>query len=77
MIEQLQYLASCGRPWAELRARLAIDLLNQAHQGLISEDEYKELMADLVRTDKLEEEADDLDLKNMLVSTIMVVGKLA
>jgi hypothetical protein len=77
MIEQLQFLAVCGRPWAEERAHWALQLTEQLQQGQISESEYQELMADLVRSDRLEAEADDLDLKNMLVSTVMVVGKLA
>lgn len=77
MIEQLHFLAGCGRPWAEERARWALQLTEQLQQGQISESEYQELMADLVRSDRLEAEADDLDLKNMLVSTVMVVGKLA
>jgi hypothetical protein len=46
-------------------------------EGAVTESEYQELMADLIRSDKLNEEADDLDVKNLLVSCIMIGAKLA
>jgi hypothetical protein len=77
MREQLQWLASCGRPWAEERAQFAIMISEQLAQGSISESEYQELMRDLVNSDKLNECADDQDVKNLLVSVIMIGAKLA
>jgi hypothetical protein len=77
MLEQLQWLASCGRPWAEERAEIAIQMTLQMGAGNITESEYQELMQDLINSDKLNECADDQDVKNLLVSCIMIGAKLA
>jgi hypothetical protein len=77
MIEQLQFLSTCGRPWAEQRAQFALEITEALNQGSISESEYQALMADLISSDKLNAEADDMDVKNMLVSCIMIGAKLA
>ncbi len=77
MIEQLQMLTQCGRPWAAERAAVALQICEARQQGQIGEDEFRELMLDLVRTDKLEEEADDINLKTMLVSAIYAVAQVA
>jgi len=77
MIEQLQFLSSCGRPWAEQRAQMALEITEAAEQGAISQSEYQSLMADLIQSDKLNAEADDMDVKNLLVSCIMIGAKLA
>ena len=77
MIEQLQQLTQCGRPWAVERAATALQIYEARQQGQISDDEFKELMLDLVRTDKLEEEADDINLKTMLVTAIYAIAQVA
>jgi len=77
MIEQLQFLSSCGRPWAEQRAEMALSITEAFQRQEISESEYQALMADLINSDKLNAEADDMDVKNMLVSCIMIGAKLA
>jgi hypothetical protein len=76
-LEQLQWLATCGRPWAEERAEIAIQMTLQLGAGAITESEYQELMRDLINSDKLNECADDQDVKNLLVSCIMIGAKLA
>lgn len=77
MIEQLQFLSSCGKPWAEQRAQIALEITGALQRNEISESEYQELMADLINSDRLNAEADDMDVKNMLVSCIMIGAKLA
>ena len=77
MIEQLQQLAQCGRPWAEQRAQFALEITEALHRRDISESEYQALMADLINSDKLNSEADDQEIKNLLVSCIMIGAKLA
>lgn len=77
MFEQLQQLAACGRPWAEQRAQTALQLAEAYAAREISSSEYKELMEDLVRADRLDSEADDLDTKSALISAIMVVSSVA
>jgi hypothetical protein len=77
MREQLQQLAACGRPWAEQRAQTALQIAEAYYRREISDSEYQELMADLVRADRLDAEADDLDIKSALVSAVMIASKVA
>lgn len=76
MIEQLQQLTQCGRPWAAERAQLALMICEQYHQGQFSESEYKELLLDLVRSDRLDSEADDIEVKTMLVTAVYAVAQV-
>ena len=77
MKEQLQQLCTCGRPWAEQRAQMALAIYEQFQGGGLDESEYQELMSDLIRSDRLNNEADDIDIKNMLVSCVMIAAKLS
>lgn len=76
MFEQLQQLAACGRPWAEQRAQMALQLAEAYSRREVSADEYRELMEDLVRADRLDSEADDLDVKSALVSAVMIASAI-
>lgn len=76
MIEQLQALAQCGRPWAESRAQIALQITEQHMAGQLSDEEYAELMMDVVRSDQLDAEADDLDTKSALVTSCMILAKV-
>jgi len=76
MVEQLQALTQCGRPWAAQRAEMALQMCAAVQNGELSESEFKELMADLVRMDRLDSEADDLETKTMLVSAIYAVAQI-
>ena len=77
MLEQLEFLSTCGRPWAEQRAQMALEITESLQRQEISQSEYQALMADLIQSDKLNAEADDMDVKNLLVSCIMIGAKLA
>ena len=77
MLEQLQFLLTCGRPWAEQRAQMALEITEALQRKEISQSEYQALMADLIQSDKLNAEADDMDVKNLLVSCIMIGARLA
>ena len=76
-MEQLQALLASDKPWAQERAQLAIDLLTQFQTGEISGDEYKELLEDIIRTDVLDSEADDLETKTALVEGVNAIIMLA
>lgn len=76
-MSDLQQLAQCGTGWVAERAEIALTLQQQHSNGEISEGEYQELMQDLVSTDQLTEQCDDQDLKNALVSAVMIAAKLA
>ena len=75
-MEQLQWLTQCGRPWAESRARIALEITEQHELGQISAEEYAELMMDIIRSDQLDAEADDLDTKSFLVMAVMGAAKI-
>ena len=77
MREQLQSIISSGKPWAAERAQMALAIMEQYEGGGLSLEEYQELMQDLVRRDVLNAQADDQDLKNLLVSCVMIGAKLA
>jgi polyhydroxyalkanoate synthesis regulator phasin len=69
-IDELKSLVGCGKGWAEDRALMALEFADQHARGELSKDEYKELMEDLIRTDALDKEADDIAVKTALVSAV-------
>ena len=77
MREQLQQIISSGRPWAVERATMALAMTEALERGELAQAEYQELMQDLIRSDVLNAQADDQDLKNLLVSCVMIGAKLA
>ena len=77
MQDQLRELARSGPPWAKQRAAQALQFMDAVARQDITESEYQELMQDLARSDALNAEADDLEVKNLLVSCIMIGAKLA
>tara|TARA_B110000977_G_scaffold194824_1_gene272143 strand:- start:843 stop:1073 length:231 start_codon:yes stop_codon:yes gene_type:complete len=69
-MEELKNLLTCGSPWAEERARIAIELQEMFANGDISVHERNELLRDLVNTDTLNEEADDINVKSALIAAV-------
>lgn len=76
-VETLQQIAASGQPWAAQRAQYALEMTQAVNRGELNPSEYQELMRDLVRMDKLDEEASDIELKTMLVMAVYGVAKLA
>lgn len=76
-MQQLHEIAATGPGWARERAAMALAIMSQYEGGGLDLDEYQELMRDLVRSDTLNAQADDQDLKNLLVSCVMIGAKLA
>lgn len=72
----LKEIADNGPGWAAERAQTALLIAQAFGKGQIEEDEFKELMADLVRADKLDEEADDLETKTALVTAVYAVAQI-
>ena len=73
----LKQIADSGPGWASERAQTALLIAQAYGKGQLEEDEFKELMLDLVRADKLDEEADDLETKTMLVTAVYAVAQVA
>jgi hypothetical protein len=77
MIQQLQHLCSAPDPAIAGRAQMALQITEAYQSGGISSDEFKELMQDLVRTDRLDAECADLEMKTMLVTAVYAVAQVA
>jgi hypothetical protein len=76
MRETLEQLLHTEKPWCQERAALALSILDQYDEGAISDIEMMSLMEDLVRSDRLDSEADDLELKTHLIMAVYAAGKL-
>ena len=74
---KLNELIGCGHGWAEERAIMAMDIVEQRNNGAITPSEAKELLEDLVATDKLEAVADNIQIKAALISAISIAAKFA
>jgi hypothetical protein len=69
-MQELLHCVTSGKGWAAERAQVALQIAEALQSNQISQVEAKELLEDLIRTDKLDEEADDLQLKSLLVTGI-------
>lgn len=67
MQEHLLHLAGCGLPWAEHRAKMALEIAEAMQAGRMSKEEARALLEDLVNTDQLNEEATNAEARAMLV----------
>ena len=76
-MQQLHEIAATGPGWARERAEMALAIMSQYEGGGLELDEYQELMRDLVRSDALNAQADDQEVKNLLVSCVMIGARLA
>ncbi len=61
--------------WAAKRAQLVIKITEEYNSGQMSVDEYKELLNDLKNTDKLNLQAEELEIKIKLESAINTLLK--
>ena len=69
-INQLEEIITSEKKWARERAEVAKAIHQQYEKGNLSESEYKELLEDIIRTDRLDQDADDIELRNNLVSGV-------
>jgi len=76
-MDELKNLLTCGSPWAEQRAKIAIELQEMFLNGDMSADERNELLQDLINTDKLNDEADDINVKSALIAAVSGVMSIA
>ena len=77
MLDHLRAIAGCDRPWAAERARFVVEITESYNSGTITRPEYEELCRDVLRTDRLDSEADDIELKTALVTAIYAVAQLS
>jgi len=76
MREVLEALVHSEHSWAKTRAEQALEIIALHEAGGIGDDELAELMLDLGRSDRLDAEATDLEVKAMLVTALYTAGKL-
>lgn len=67
MSNVLHQCINSGQPWAADRAAMALQVAEALQNGQISPDEAREVLSDLVNTEKLEAEGADLQLRAALV----------
>lgn len=77
MLDQLRAIAGSPHPWAAERATFALMITEQYQGGGLDQSEYQELMRDLVRMDRLNKEADDLELKTALFTAVYALAQLS
>jgi hypothetical protein len=73
-MEQLKELLTSS-DWAAKKAQLAIKFTEEYNSGQLSADEYAELLNDLKNTDKLNLQAEELEIKVKLESAINTLLK--
>ena len=74
-MEQLKELLTSST-WAAKRAQCAIKFTEEYNSGQLTADEYTELLNDLKKTDKLNLQAEELEIKVKLESAINLLLKL-
>ena len=67
MNEGIATVMNSGQPWAMERAQYAIDVHNAVGAGQLSPSEAREILQDLVSTQKLDEASSDMQLRAALV----------
>lgn len=72
----LEQMCHDSRPWVSERASIALTMIQQYQSGELLESEYQELMMDLVRSDRLDQEADDLETKTLLVTAVYACAQI-
>ena len=76
MKQELEHLVATAPEWAARRAQYALEITATYESGELTESEYQELMRDLVHADQFNEEADNLEIKNYLVTAVMIGARL-
>jgi polyhydroxyalkanoate synthesis regulator phasin len=76
MSDTLNAVINSGQPWAIARAEYAFQVKQAVDQGQLSLNEAKEILADLINTDKLNQESDDMQLKSALVFGVTQIASL-
>ena len=72
-MQELLQCVNSGRGWAAERATVALQIAQALEQKQIDPSEARELLEDLIRTDRLDSEADDIELKTLLVTGVWAV----
>lgn len=69
-MEELYKLIETGDTWAQEKASIALGIADARARGDITDDEYRELLQDMLRSDVIDAEASDLEIKTMVIQAI-------
>ena len=76
MNEGIATVMNSGQSWAMERAQYAMQVHEAVGAGQLSPSEAKEILADLVNTQKLDEASSDMQLRAALVFGVMQIVSL-
>ena len=76
MNEGIATVMNSGQPWAMERAQYAMQVHQAVGAGQLSPSEAKEILQDLVNTQKLDEASSDMQLRAALVFGVMQLASL-
>ena len=71
----LSDIINSGQQWAIDRANYAVQVSEAVASGQLSAEEVKEILADLISTEKLEESANNAQLRAALVELVTIAAK--
>lgn len=72
----LHEVINAGQSWATERAQMALQVQEALQTGQMSPDEAREILADLIDTEKLEAEGADMQLRAALVFGITQIASM-
>ena len=73
MSDALNQVVGLGQQWAAARAQYALQVRQALEQGQIQPAEAKEILLDLINTEKLNAESNDMQLRSALVFGVMEI----
>ena len=76
MSAELQSVMNSGQPWAAERAQYALQVHEAVGAGQLRPSEAREILQDLVNTQKLDEASSDMQLRAALVFGVMQLVSL-
>ena len=76
MNDALNAALNSGQQWAAARAQYAVQVVQAVQNGQLSSSEAKEILADLINTDKLNQESSDAQLKSALAFGVTQLASL-
>lgn len=69
-------IINSGESWAAERAQYALQVSEAVSSGQLSADEAKEILADLISTEKLEEASTNAQLRAALVEAVSTAASM-
>ena len=73
MSDALNQVVGSGQQWAAARAQYAMQVRQALEQVQIQPGEAKEILLDLINTEKLNAESNDMQLRSALVFGVMEI----